>query len=160
GLGEDTPMSACRRWATAAALSLLCAGNAAAQQQPAHDPWQNAQPIQQMPYQQSPTQQAPAQQSPWGQPQQMPACVKEFIALRDEIEKRGKAVQGGQKRKANVKEACGLLTALLHAQQNVYQSAKTKGPSCGLPPQVKDQIADAIKQVTPARNKVCEIASQ
>ena len=38
-------------------------------------------------------QQRPIQQSaPWGQ-QEMPACVKEFLDLRDNVEKRAKAVQ-------------------------------------------------------------------
>ncbi len=168
-------MTACRTWVTAAALAMLCASSAGAQnapqqqaqdpwqQQPAaRDPWQNgAAPIQQ-PMQQAPMQRAPMQQqqaAPWGQ-QEMPPCVKEFLAMRDDVERRAKAVQGAQKRKAHIKEACSLLTALLSAQQKMQKYTKEKGASCGVPPQVNTQLAEAIKQVAPAREKVCQMAEQ
>jgi hypothetical protein len=167
-------MTACRTWVTAAALALLCASNAGAQtvplQQPARDPWQQAPardpwqqgaaPIQQAPTQQAPMQQTPMQASPWNQPQEMPPCVKEFLGLRDDVEKRARAVQNAQKRNAQLKEACSLLTALLTSQQKMQRFTKEKGASCGVPPQVNTQIAEAIKQVGPAREKVCEMAAQ
>lgn len=163
-------MTACRTWVTAAALALLCASSAGAQtaqpdpwqQKPARDPWsQGAAPIQGGPMQQQPMQQQPMQQSsPWGGQQEMPACVKEFLGLRDAVETRAKAVQGAQKRKASVKEACSLLTALLAAQQKMQKYTKEKGASCGIPPQINGQLAMAISQVAPAREKVCEVAAQ
>jgi hypothetical protein len=169
-------MTACRTWVTAAALAILTASSAGAQnapqqpaqdvwqqQQPARDPWsQGAAPIQQGPMQQAPMQRAPMQQaSPWGgQPQEMPPCVKEFLGLRDNVEKYAKAVQGAQKRKAHIKEACSLLTSLLSAQQKMLKYTKEKGASCGVPQQINVQLAEAIKQVGPAREKVCEMAAQ
>lgn len=165
-----------RIWVTATVLLLLCAGPAAAQfapiqQQPAQDPWQRSSTPQQASPWDSPQQGqqgaplAQPQQSPWQQPQQqqqqqMPPCIKEFLALRDDVGKRAQAIQAAQKRKAPIAEACRLFTAFVASQQKILKYATDHGTSCGIPKEIKGQITDALNQTTPVRTRVCQMAAQ
>src|SRR5512135_1183892 len=85
--------------------------------------------------------QAPA--NPFDQPPQQqgePPCIKDFAKLRDEVEKHGMAVMAGQKNKVGLPEACKLLTSLAVSQEKMLTYAKKNETSCGIPPQLIQQI--------------------
>lgn len=105
--------------------------------------------------------QAPA--NPFDQPPQQqgePPCIKDFAKLRDEVEKHGMAVMAGQKNKVGLPEACKLLTSLAVSQEKMLTYAKKNETSCGIPPQLIQQINAAHTNVSKARTRVCQMAAQ
>jgi hypothetical protein len=104
----------------------------------------------------------PVGPSPFDRPAQaqMPPCMDEFAPLRDETEKRAKAVQAASKRKPSPQEACKLFTALVAAQDKMGKFVTAKGASCGIPKEVGDQIKLAITQTDQVRVRVCDAAAR
>ena len=105
---------------------------------------------------------APAGPSPFERPAQaqMPPCMNEFAPLRDETEKRAKAVQAASKRKPSPQEACKLFNALVSAQDKMSKFVAAKGASCGIPKEFGDQIKLAITQTDQVRVRVCDAAAR
>ncbi len=105
---------------------------------------------------------APAGPSPFDRPAQaqMPPCMDEFAPLRDETEKRAKAVQAASKRKPSPQEACKLFTALVGAQDKMHKFVVAKGAACSIPKEVGEQIKTAITQTDQVRVRVCEVAAR
>ena len=95
---------------------------------------------------------------PQAQPQE-PPCMKDFIPLRDDTEKKASAVRAASKRKATPQEACGLFNALLAAQDKLTKFVEANGTWCGIPPPVVKQIKDSQVHANAIRVKVCEIAA-
>jgi hypothetical protein len=103
---------------------------------------------------------APAGPSPFDQPTSEPPCIKEFIALRQDTEKKAKTVQAASKRKPSPQEACRMFTALVASQDKLGKFAAANVKGCGIPQQVVDQIKTAITQTEPVRARVCEVAAR
>ncbi len=80
--------------------------------------------------------------SPFDRPAQaqMPPCMNEFAPLRDDTEKKAKAVQAASKRKPSPQEACKLFNALVAAQDKMGKFVAAKGASCGIPKEIGEQI--------------------
>ncbi len=121
------------------------------QQQAAPSPWsQPAQPLQQA---------APAS-SPFSQPQQSePPCVKDFLKLREDAQKKAGAIQAAGKRKATPKEACNLFTAFYAAEAKLIKYASANQASCGIPPQAVDTMKEQHTKTGTIRTNVCHIAA-
>lgn len=103
-------------------------------------------------------------QSPWQQParqQQEPACVKEFVKLRESAQKRAGAIQAATtgSRKPSAKEACGLFNAFSAAEAKLVKYASTNASSCGIPPQVVTQMKEAHTKTNGIRSNVCRAAA-
>jgi hypothetical protein len=105
---------------------------------------------------------APAGPSPFDRPgqAQMPPCMNEFAPLRDDTEKKAKAVQAASKRKPSPQEACRLFNALVGAQDKMNKFVAAKGASCGIPKEVGEQIKRALTQTDQVRARVCEAAAR
>jgi hypothetical protein len=69
-------------------------------------------------------------------------CMKQFMPLREEAEKRGKMIKAASDRHAPPDEACKLIR------------------NCGIPAQVGDQMKAGHKNTDALANKVCGIAQQ
>src|SRR5262249_38160362 len=67
-----------------------------------------------------------------------PAC-RELLAMRDETQKHGMAIQKANERKATVQEACKLFKTYLAAEAKFIKALEDNTRTCGVP-------ADAIKQ--------------
>ena len=104
----------------------------------------------------------PAGPSPFDRPAQaqMPPCMNEFAPLRDETEKRAKAVQAASKRKPSPQEACKLFNALVAAQDKMSKFVAAKSVSCGMPKELGEQIKLAITQTDQVRTRVCDAAAR
>jgi hypothetical protein len=98
----------------------------------------------------------PVQPAP---PQQEPPCVKEFFKMRDDAEKKGLAIKAANERKAPPKEACQLFGALLAAQSKMLKYASENSVWCGIPPQVSENLKQAVAQISTIRTKVCQAAA-
>jgi len=105
---------------------------------------------------------APAGPSPFDRPAQaqMPPCMDEFAPLRDDTEKKAKAVQAAAKRKPSPQEACKLFNALVAAQDKMSKFVAAKGAACGIPKEIGDQIKQAVTQTDQVRTRVCEAAAR
>jgi hypothetical protein len=126
----------------AACLAPVAAGPAAAQFPPAQPPQQSLQQPQQ--------QQAP------GEP---PPCIKEFIKLRDDAQKKAGAIQAASGRKAPPKEACALFNSFFAAEMKMIKFAEENSVWCGIPPEAVGQMKKGNLNTVAIRTKVCQAAA-
>lgn len=105
---------------------------------------------------------APAGPSPFDRPgqAQMPPCMKDFMPLRDDTEKKAKAVQAAAKRKIPPPEACKLFTALVASQDKLLKFTSANSAACGIPQEIVGQIKQAHTQTDQVRTRVCEAAAR
>ena len=97
-----------------------------------------------------PTQGAGAQQD----------CMKEFMPLREEAEKRGKMIKVASERKASPEEACKLIGNFGQAEINMIKYVSTHAAKCGIPPQILDQLKKSHGGTETMQKKVCTVAQQ
>jgi len=76
-----------------------------------------------------------------GPPQGPPSACRELLAMRDEVQKHGRAIQVANERKAKttVQGACKLFKNFLDAEARFIKSLEDNSRTCGVP-------GDAIKQ--------------
>src|SRR5689334_6184734 len=94
------------------------------------------------------------------QEQQQPPCFKDFMALRQDAEKHGAAIKAAGERKATPQEACKLFNALLTSARKMVKYVETNGTWCGIPAQVLTQLKEQDKQVSQARDRICQAAAR
>jgi hypothetical protein len=88
------------------------------------------------------------------------ACMKGFIPLREDAEKRGKLIKAASERKAPPDEACKLIAAFGHAEVKMIKYIEANAQKCGIPPQIGDQLKAGHKNTEQLREKVCTVAQQ
>ena len=98
--------------------------------------------------------------TPQAAPQQTPPCFKDFMALRQDAEKRGAAIKAAGERKASAQEACKLFNALMTSQRKMLKYVEANSTWCGIPAQVLTQLKEGDKQVTQARDRICQAAAR
>lgn len=128
---------------------------------PSPSPWD--QPAQSAPPPQAgpdPWSQPPQGRAP-GQAQQDPRCLDQFLTLRKDVEKRGGAIQaaGQRKEKPSPKEACGLFNSFTAAEKKMYDYAAKNQATCGIPPQIIDNLKQARAKSDEIRARVCQAAA-
>ncbi|WP_375157290.1 hypothetical protein [Bradyrhizobium sp. RDT46] len=87
-------------------------------------------------------------------------CMKAFMPLREEAEKRGKLIKAASDRHAPPDEACKLLRNFSQAESKMIKYIETHAAKCGIPPQVGAQMKDGHKNTESMANKVCNVAQQ
>ncbi|OKO73915.1 hypothetical protein [Bradyrhizobium sp. NAS96.2] len=88
------------------------------------------------------------------------ACMKDFVPLREETEKRGKAIKAASDRHASPQEACKLIGNYSQAEVRMIKYVDTNATKCGIPPQVSNQLKDGHKNTEALLKKVCNVAEQ
>jgi hypothetical protein len=88
------------------------------------------------------------------------ACMKNFVPLREEAEKRGKMIKAASDRHAPPDEACKLISNFGQAEVNMIKYVESHAASCGIPAQVTDQLKNGHKGTEQLRQKVCNVAQQ
>jgi len=88
------------------------------------------------------------------------ACMKEFMPLREEAEKRGKMIKAASDRHAGPDEACKLIKNYSAAESKMLKYVETHQAKCGIPPQIGDQIKTSHKNTEALETKVCNVAQQ
>ena len=111
----------------------LCAGPALAQFQP-----------------------APQQQQPQQEP---PPCIKEFLKLRDDAQKKASVIQAASQRKAPPKEACGLFNLFSAAETKMIKYAEENSVWCGIPREAVETMKKQHTQTAQIRTRVCQAAT-
>jgi hypothetical protein len=87
-------------------------------------------------------------------------CMKSFVPLREEAEKRGKMIKAAGERKASPEEACKLIGNFGQAEIKMIKFVETNAARCGIPPQVADQMKNGHKNTDAMQKKVCGVAQQ
>jgi hypothetical protein len=98
---------------------------------------------------------APQQQAQ----QQVPPCVTQFFKLRDDAQKKAKAIQKASERKAPPKEACHLFTVFSTAEAKMLKYAVDNKASCGVPDDVIKQIKAGHERTNEIKTKICQVAA-
>jgi hypothetical protein len=99
-----------------------------------------------------------APQAPQGGPPE--ACMKGFMPLREDAEKRGKMIKAASERHAPPEEACKLIGAYGQAEIKMIKYVEAHSAQCGIPPQVVDQLKGGHKSTEALEKKVCGFAQQ
>lgn len=87
-------------------------------------------------------------------------CMKTFMPLREEAEKRGKMIKAASDRHASPVEACKLIGNYSAAESKMIEYVKANAARCGIPPQIGDQLKAGHKNTEAMQKKVCEMAQQ
>jgi hypothetical protein len=85
-------------------------------------------------------------------------CMKGFLPLRQEAEKRGAAIKAASDRRAPPDEACKLITAFSQSEVKMLSYIKANATKCGIPDNVGAQMQAGHKNTEGMRQKVCAVA--
>ena len=88
------------------------------------------------------------------------ACMKAFLPLREETEKRGKLIKAASDRKAGPEEACKLIKNFGAAEIKMLKFVETNSSKCGIPTQIAEQIKNGHKNTEKMQTQVCNVAQQ
>jgi hypothetical protein len=88
------------------------------------------------------------------------ACMKAFIPLREEAEKRGKLIKAASDRHAPPDEACKLIGNFGQAETKMIKYVESHAAKCGIPPQIADQLKTGHKNTEKMQKQVCTVAQQ
>jgi hypothetical protein len=88
------------------------------------------------------------------------ACMKGFVPLREEAEKRGKMIKAASDRKAPPDEACKLIGNFGQAEIKMIKYVEANAAKCGIPPQIADQLKNGHKNTEKMQKQVCAVAQQ
>ncbi|MDN5003671.1 hypothetical protein ACFQZO_22815 [Bradyrhizobium sp. GCM10027634] len=87
-------------------------------------------------------------------------CMKAFVPLREEAERRGKLIKAASDRHASPEEACKLIKSFGQAESKMIKYVETNAAKCGIPPQIGAQMKDGHKNTETMQTKVCNVAQQ
>jgi hypothetical protein len=87
-------------------------------------------------------------------------CMRGFLPLRQEAEKRGKLIKAASERHAPADEACKLIENFGQSEIKMIKYVETHAAKCGIPPQISDQLKNGHKNTESMQQKVCAVAQQ
>ena len=87
-------------------------------------------------------------------------CMKGFVPLREEAEKRGKLIKAASDRHASPDEACKLIGSFGQSEIKMIKYVETNASKCGIPAQIADQLKNGHKNTEIMQKKVCTVAQQ
>ncbi len=88
------------------------------------------------------------------------ACMKGFLPLREDAEKKGKAIKAASERHAPPDEACKVIGNYAAAEVKMISYVEKNSEKCGIPPQIADQLKTGHKGTENLLKKVCDAAEQ
>jgi hypothetical protein len=87
-------------------------------------------------------------------------CMKGFVPLREEAEKRGKLIKAASDRHAPPEEACKLIGNYGQVEIKMIKYVESHAAKCGIPPQISEQLKNGHKGTEAMQQKVCAVAQQ
>ncbi|HXB78512.1 MAG TPA: hypothetical protein VNX23_14110 [Bradyrhizobium sp.] len=87
-------------------------------------------------------------------------CMKQFLPLREEAEKRGKLIKAASDKHATPDEACKLIGNFAQAEVKMLKYVETNATRCGIPPQISEQLKRGHQGTETLQKKVCAAAAQ
>jgi hypothetical protein len=98
--------------------------------------------------------------APPQQQQQPPAACQGLLTLRDEVQKAGVAIRKASERRATPVEACKLFKNLLAGQVKLIKGVEQNMTTCGVPPDVPQQMRAEQAQITKVAKNICDAAAR
>jgi hypothetical protein len=87
-------------------------------------------------------------------------CMKQFLPLREEAERRGKLIKAASDRHAPPTEACKLISSFGQAELKMIKFVEAHQAKCGIPQQIPDQLKAGHKNTEKLESRVCGVAKQ
>jgi hypothetical protein len=87
-------------------------------------------------------------------------CMKGFMPLRTEAERRGKLIKAASDRHASPVEACKLIESFGQSEVKMIRFVEANSSKCGIPPQIAEQLKTGHKNTETMQKKVCDVAQQ
>ena len=87
-------------------------------------------------------------------------CMKEFLPLRQETEKRGQALKVANDKRLGPDVACKLMGSFIQAEVKMIKYVETNSAKCGIPPQISEQLKKGHKGAEAMQEKICNAAAQ
>jgi hypothetical protein len=87
-------------------------------------------------------------------------CMKDFLPLRQEAEKRGQALKVASEKRQGPDVACKLIGHFIEAEVKMIKYVETNSARCGIPPQISEQLKKGHKGSEAMQEKVCGAAAQ
>jgi hypothetical protein len=84
-----------------------------------------------------------------------PPCMAEFTKLREEVEKKGMAAKAVSQKKPAREEMCKYITAYADAEAKWVKFTVSSVQTCGIPPQVAEQLQKVHAGTEQTKQKVC-----
>lgn len=116
---------------------------------PASFPGPGAAPMASSPFAAPPTQAGPPDD-----------CMKEFLPLRQETEKRGQALKAASDKRLGPEIACKLMGSFIQAEVKMIKYVETNSARCGIPSQISEQLKKGHKGSEAMQEKICNAATQ
>ena len=89
------------------------------------------------------------------------ACMKGFMTLRDDAQKRSLLIKAASEHHATPDEACKLIESFSQAEMKMMKYVEANSTKCGIPPYVLEQLKKGHSANTePMQKKVCTMAQQ
>ena len=98
--------------------------------------------------------------APQPQQQQVPPACQGLLTTRDEVQKAGIAIRKASERHATPVEACKLFKNLLAGQAKLIKGIEQNMTTCGVPPDVPQQMKAEQVQINKVAARVCEAAAR
>lgn len=98
--------------------------------------------------------------APQGGPPGGEDCMKGFMPLRKEAERRGALIKAASDRRAPASEACKLIGNFSQAEIKMIKYVEANQQKCGIPPSVTDQLRNGHKNTAKMQRQVCSVAQQ
>jgi hypothetical protein len=96
----------------------------------------------------------------FGAPQAPPPQCQELLAVRETLQKHGQAIEAANKKKADVKTACRLFRNYIATEAKMLRLLDTNGPTCGVPPQINQQVRTGHAMAQKIGKQVCDAAAR
>jgi hypothetical protein len=87
-------------------------------------------------------------------------CMKQFLPLRQDAEKRGLAIKAASARHAPPQEACKLIGNFAQSEVKMIKYIEANAQKCGIPPNVGEQMKSGHKNTEKMLAQVCNAAQQ
>jgi hypothetical protein len=87
-------------------------------------------------------------------------CMKNFLPLRQEAEKRGHLLKEAGDKKVTAEEACKLINNFIQAEVKMMKYVDTNAARCGIPPQISEQLKKGHAGSEGMRARICGAAAQ
>ncbi len=97
----------------------------------------------------------------FGAPQQgPPPKCQALLSIRDELQKRGAAIEAANQKKADVKIACGLFRTYIATEAKMLNMLINDGPACGVPGEIVQQVKGSHAKAQQIGKQVCDAAAR
>lgn len=90
------------------------------------------------------------------QQQQVPPCVRDFMPLRNEAEKRANSLKAVMEKKPTREQACAAFKNFSGAESRVVAYVRKNGNSCGIPAEAVKAMAANHARTMKAQKQICD----